>query len=184
MLAKKEGPATDLQAVHISHRMTAGFPALPIIRPITPGDREPIRKILEDTGMFTDQEVGIALELVDIVLNRPGQQDYVINVCEMDGPVGYYCIGPTPATVGTYDLYWIVVDPAKQGKGIGATLEAHAEEMVRRQAGRLILAETSSQAKYEGTRQFYLRLGYKRLALIRDYYSPGDDLLVFGKYIH
>jgi hypothetical protein len=50
--------------------------------------------------------------------------------------------------------------------------------------GRLILAETSSQMKYESTRQFYLRQGYRELSRIKDYYRLGDDLIVFGKYIH
>jgi ribosomal protein S18 acetylase RimI-like enzyme len=176
--------AEDLQTAE-KPKGAAGESTLPLlIRPISAADRDPIRRILVETGMFTDQEVSIALELVDTVLTKPEQQDYVINVGEVVAPVGYYCIGPTPATVGTFDLYWIAVDPATQGRGIGAALVAHAEKVVRGRGGRLILAETSSQAKYEGTREFYRRRGYDQLTLIRDYYSPGDDLIVFGKYIH
>jgi ribosomal protein S18 acetylase RimI-like enzyme len=178
------GKAEDLQTAE-KPKGAAGESSPPLlIRPISAADREPILRILVETGMFTDQEVSIALELLDTVLTQPEQQDYVINVCEIVGPVGYYCIGPTPATVGTFDLYWIAVDPVTQGRGIGAALVAHAEGVVRDRGGRLILAETSSQAKYQGTREFYRRRGYDQLTLIRDYYSPGDDLIVFGKYIH
>ena len=35
---------------------------------------------------------------------------------------GWICWGPTPCTLGTYDLYWMAVDPALQGSGIGTAL--------------------------------------------------------------
>jgi ribosomal protein S18 acetylase RimI-like enzyme len=96
---------------------------------------------------------------------------------------GYYCVGPTPATAATFDLYWIAVDPAMQGKRIGKGLEEHAVEAVRARGGRLIIAETSSQPKYAATREFYLRRGYAEVARIKEYYRPGDDLVVYGKYL-
>ncbi|HXX62776.1 MAG TPA: GNAT family N-acetyltransferase, partial [Bacteroidota bacterium] len=103
---------------------------------------------------------------------------------EGEGKVeGYYCIGPTPATDGTYDLYWIAVDPALHGKGVGKRLDEHARDLVRQMGGRLLIAETSSQPKYEKTRSFYIGRGYQELARIREYYRPGDDLVVYGRYL-
>lgn len=154
------------------------------IRQLRREDREPLRALLVATAMFTPEEVGIALELIDVVLDRPGQQDYLIRCCETGGEVaGYYCIGPTPATDGTFDLYWIAVAPAAQGSGIGRFLNAHAEEAARSAGGRLLIAETSSQPKYEPTRGFYLANEYAEVARIRDYYRSGDDLVVYGKYL-
>jgi hypothetical protein len=46
-----------------------------------------------------------------------------------------------------------------------------------------VVAETSSQPKYENTRRFYLKCDYLEVARIRDYYKPGDDLVVYGKYL-
>jgi len=156
-----------------------------IIRPLQAQDRQPILELLKQTGMFTERELSIALELVDTVLTTPGQQDYIIYVYEADKEVlGYYCVGPTPATVGTFDLYWIAVTPSEHGRGIGGTLDRHAEMLIRSLGGRLILAETSSQAKYKKTHKFYLRRGYAELSRIKDYYRSGDDLVVYGKYIH
>jgi GNAT superfamily N-acetyltransferase len=147
-------------------------------------DREPLRRLLMATAMFTAEEVGIALELIDAVLNRPGQQDYIVRCCEAAGTVtGYYCIGPTPATEGTFDLYWIAVAPEVQGSGVGGLLIAHAQDLVRGMGGRLLIAETSSQPKYEPTRRFYLAREYTEVARIHDYYRPGDDLVVYGKYL-
>jgi ribosomal protein S18 acetylase RimI-like enzyme len=153
------------------------------VRPIRPGDREPILQLVRSTGFFSDEEVAIAAELVDVVLQRPEQKDYLICTCEEEGTVlGYYCIGPTPATASTYDLYWIAVRPDVQGRGVGTILNRHAEELVKSRGGRLMIAETSSQPRYEGTRAFYLNRGYSELARIRDYYRAGDDLIVYGKY--
>jgi len=154
------------------------------IRPLQPQDREPIRLLLQETGMFTDDEVGIALELVDTVLTRPEQKDYIIHTFSLDSIVlGYYCVGPTPGTEGTFDLYWIAVAPSGQGQGIGTALDRHAESFVRSLHGRLIVAETSSREIYDPTRKFYLGRGYTELSRITDYYRPGDDLVVYGKYL-
>ena len=156
----------------------------PAIRPLARGDREPLRELLRATGVFTDEEVLIALELIDAVLNKPDQRDYIIRTCEEDGSVlGYYCVGPTPATAATYDLYWIAVRPECHGRGIGTALQEHAEELIRSRGGRLIVAETSSQPRYEPTRMFYRSRGYDEVARIRDYYREGDDLVVYGKYL-
>jgi GNAT superfamily N-acetyltransferase len=156
----------------------------PVIRPLRAGDRAPLKKLVEDTGVFSEAEVEIALELIDAVLTRPEQKDYHIAVSDEAGqPVGYYCLGPTPGTKGTFDLYWIAVAPSQHGRGIGAALDAHAEAFVREAGGRLIIAETSSTRRYDGTRAFYHHRGYTEVSHIHDYYSPGDDLVVFGKYL-
>jgi len=154
------------------------------IRPLRLDDRESLLQILRETQVFTSDEISIALELIDIVGKDSDQRDYVIYVYEDAGSVlGYYCIGPTPGTIGTFDLYWIAVRPSMHGKGIGGCLNDHAEALIRSMEGRLIVAETSSQPRYEKTRKFYTTHGYTELSRIGDYYRVGDDLVVFGKYL-
>jgi ribosomal protein S18 acetylase RimI-like enzyme len=153
------------------------------IRPLQHSDRDPLVAAVRATAVFSDAEVDIARELIDTVLDKPHQQDYCIYVYANGAtPLGYYCIGPTPGTEGTFDLYWIVVAPGTQGTGIGSALDAHAEDVMRSRGGRLVVAETSSTARYDRTRAFYAHRGYTEVARIRDYYRPGDDLVVFGKY--
>ncbi len=147
-------------------------------------DREPLRRLLAETGYFSREEVEIALELIDAVLDRPEQKDYIVRVYrDGDDVLGYYCVGPTPATESTYDLYWIAVAPLMQGKGIGRALMAHAEQLICTRGGRLVIVETSSRPQYDKTRRFYRTCGYAEVALIKGYYRPGDDLVVFGKYL-
>jgi ribosomal protein S18 acetylase RimI-like enzyme len=156
-----------------------------IVRRTERQDFETIRSIVAATGVFSEEEVGIAVELLEIYLNDPDQKDYeIFSYVDGDGAVlGYICIGPTPATVATYDLYWIAVDPATQSKGVGTVLLNYTEDVLRKRGGRLLIAETSSTSKYDNTRQFYERKKFQKLAHIKEYYKPNDDLVIYGKYL-
>ena len=101
---------------------------------------------------------------------------------QADGTVlGYACYGPHPLTEGTYDLYWIVVDPQARGQGIGRALLEHVEDQARSTGARLLVAETSSSSAYEPARRLYASRGYAREAVLVDFYAPGDDLLIYTK---
>lgn len=155
-----------------------------MIRKLKLSDRESIVNILNKIKNFNQGDINVALELIDIVINFPQQKDYLIFVYEEEEKVlGYHCIGKRPLTDAVYDLYWIVVDPDASGKGIGKSLIKHAEQLVREQNGRWVLAETSSKESYEATREFYFRNEFTILAEIKDFYSLGDSLLIFGKYL-
>ena len=155
------------------------------IRQLEPRDRPFIEKMVISTGKFTDVEVATALELVDEALGRGEESGYFFAILEHGNkhPVvrAYACYGPVPLTQGAYDLYWIVVDPASQGKGFGSRLLEYVERDVLRRGGRMILIETSSQESYGATICFYEHSGYHLAARIRNFYRVGDDKLVFQK---
>ncbi len=141
-----------------------------------------LEEILVATGAFTDDEVAIALELLETVINDPNQQDYEVAVAHIgDHVAGYVLFGPVPLTEGNYDLYWIAVDPNSQGSGVGRRLMKHVEDQVRQRGGRLLCLETSSQGGYVRTRKFYEQAGYVEESCIRDFYKPGDDRLTYVK---
>ncbi len=154
------------------------------IRPFEARDREAMHKALVKCIIFSEEEIDVALELMDVYLDQPSQTDYHFFSCadERNDVIGYLCIGKRPMTRGTYDMYWIVTDPAYQGRGVGTNLNSFAEEFVQAQKGYLILAETSSKNAYDATRQFYVTRGYSELARIKECYAPGDDLITYGKY--
>ena len=154
-----------------------------MIRPLIKSDRNTVHDILIKTEMFTNAEIKIAEELIDIYLNQPDQRDYEIIVVENEKKVvGYLCFGPTPLTEGTYDLYWMAVHPLEQGRGFGKQMVRWLEDKIKEVNGRLIIIETSSQIKYEPTRQFYLRQNYQETARISDFYKKGDDRVIYTKY--
>ena len=151
----------------------------PRLRALGPADRGRVEAILRATGVFGEAEVPVALEVFDAAV--AGSPDYTALGAERDGRlVGWICWGPTPCTLGTYDLYWIAVDPALHGAGIGTALLG---EMERRLAGRarLIVVETAGRPTYRATRAFYEARGYRPAAVIPDFYAPGDDQVVYVK---
>lgn len=155
------------------------------VRATSREDFEQIKNIVVAADAFNNDEVDIAIELLEIYLNDPQQQDYKMYSCvsDVEKVLGYICIGPTPATEATYDLYWIVVDPAVQAQGVGTTLLSFTENELKSKNGRLLIAETSSTPKYDKTRAFYERKGFKKLAHIKEYYKTDDDLVIYGKYL-
>jgi ribosomal protein S18 acetylase RimI-like enzyme len=152
------------------------------IRPVEPSDRDRIHEILIATARFTEEEVRCAIELVDKALAEPQRGEYLVHVLDDSGSVqGYVCFGATPLTDGVFDLYWIAVDPRRQGQGIGHLLLRFVENEVRRQRGRMLLIETSSKESYGPTLRFYERSGYEEISRIKDFYRVEDDKVVFCK---
>jgi ribosomal protein S18 acetylase RimI-like enzyme len=157
----------------------------PSIRPLVASDRPAIESMTRACGLFRPAEVTVALEVLDAALGlgRRADPDYETAGAEVEGKLAAWaCWGPTPCTVGTFDLYWIVVAPDAQGRGVGSAL---LEAMERRLQGRarLIVVETAGRADYGGTRGFYEAKGYTVGARIPDYYAPGDDLVTYVKRI-
>ena len=153
------------------------------IRPTIPEDYKSILDILKRTNNFTTEEIQIADELLLSYFSQSFGSGYWTYTIVDDKVAGYICYGPTPMTLGTYDIYWIAVDPALQGRGIGGELLNFAEDDISKHKGRLITIYTSSQEKYSPTRNFYLKRGYYEGARIKGYYRPGDDLVVYVKQI-
>jgi GNAT superfamily N-acetyltransferase len=109
----------------------SGTLILASLRPLTAADRGRIEEISRAVGLFRDDEIPVALEVFDAAV--AGSLDYLALGAEHDGRLaGWICWGPTPCTLGTHDLYWMAVDPALHGAGVGTAL-VHAME--RRLAG-------------------------------------------------
>jgi ribosomal protein S18 acetylase RimI-like enzyme len=152
------------------------------VRPLRPADREAVAEALVACGVFTAEEVGVALELLDAGLGQGLAGDYPLFAAEVDGRVrGYVCVGKTSLTLATWHLYWICVHPDAQGRGVGRALQAHAERFVRSRGGERLVLETSAGPGYAPAREFYRTAGYGVVGRIADFYRPGDDCLVLCK---
>jgi len=124
----------------------------------------------------------IAEELIDAFLNSPEASGYRVLVADTSGSVaGYVCYGEAPLTRSTWDVYWIAVDRARRGGGVGKTLMAGAEQDIKASGCRLVVIETSGTASYNSTRRFYAAIGYSEVANIADYYDIGDGLVILVK---
>jgi len=146
------------------------------------GDREAVLRIVRSSGFFTDAEQQVALELVDERMGKGDASGYrflFAVIGDETDPVGYACFGPIAGTRSSFDLYWIAVDAAQRGRGVGtALMDAVIREAGAAGATRLY-AETSSREQYEPTRRFYESRGFARAALLPDFYAPGDGKLIY-----
>lgn len=157
----------------------SGTLTAPALRPLSAADRRRIEEITRAVLVFRDDEVPVALEVFDGAVG--GSPDYIALGATVDERlVGWICWGPTPCTLGTYDLYWMAVDPTLQGSGIGAALLRAMEGRLAGSA-RLIVVETAGRPDYRPTRAFYEARGYRKAAIIPDFYAPGDDQVVYVK---
>jgi ribosomal protein S18 acetylase RimI-like enzyme len=154
---------------------------------LRPSDRPRVAELLASTAVFSREEIDVALQLFDVSVRAEapaGADDANVADYEFTGAfdgerlLGYACTGPTPATDGTFDLYWLAVDPAVQGRGIGTKLVREVERDLRERGARMLLVETSSRPDYSNTRAFYARCGYTEAARIRDFYAPADDRIM------
>ena len=159
--------------------MSAHFQVI-TIRALEPGQRERIRAIVHATGVFRPSEAEIALEVFDAAVERPGVDYTALGAFDDEGTaLAFACFGPTPCTAGTWDLYWIAVDPEGQRQGIGRRLMESCEEAIAAARGRMVVVETSSRDDYGPTRRFYETLGYTATARVPGFYAPGDDLVIY-----
>jgi D-alanine-D-alanine ligase len=157
----------------------SGTITLPSLRTLTAADRGRIEEISRAVGLFRADEIAVALEVFDAEV--AGSPDYFALGAEHDGRLaGWICWGPTPCTLGTFDLYWMAVDPALHGAGVGTAL-LHAMEARLACVARLVVVETAGRPDYAPTRAFYEARGYRAVSRIPDFYAPGDDQVVYVK---
>ncbi len=152
------------------------------IRSLKKEDRDEILNILESCNVFSEKEIKVAMELIDLCIS--GSPDYLVDVLS-DGKrlIGYVCYGENPLAFKVWDLYWICISPDSQGKGYGEILLKRVEKSVKEYGGNSIFIETSSLPSYERARKFYEKFGYKIACVIKDYYKPGDDKIIYRKDI-
>lgn len=146
-----------------------------------------IEQLIKSVEFFTPEETDIAIELAQTSLIKEDSSGYYFlfaKVNDNNNIVGYTCFGPIVGTMGSFDLYWIVVHRDFRGLGIGKKLLTGTESMIAKRGGKRIYIETSSRIQYEPARSFYRRCGYCEEAFLNDFYSPGDNKVIYVKAIH
>ena len=154
-----------------------------MIREASPDDQPALMALGQATGLFQPHE----LEFLDGMLTEYfagslGQgHSWIVDDHEGVLAAAYYA--PEIMGDGVWNLYFIGVHPDRQGQGRGAALLSHVEKALRSEGGRLLLVETSGVDSFALTRSFYAKNGYEQEARIRDYYTAGDDKIVFRKVL-
>jgi len=156
---------------------------------LVPDDVKTLCNMTAQTGFFSEEEVLIVDELARASISEGEKSGYhFLLVLPENGdrkhPLGFACYGPIPGAIGSWDLYWIVVDRKDQGHGYGKRIATEVENRIRTVGGRKIFLETSSRVQYSSTRCFYESSGYKPETRLLDYYDLGEDCVIFTKELN
>lgn len=157
------------------------------IRPEVLDDKSAMVGLANDTGIFQPGEaealLGGVLESLHAGSLGEGHQAHVSTDISSGEITGWVYFGPTPNADGVWDLWWIGVAPARQGRRIGGALLRFVEDRVRDASGRLLLVETSSLPKFEPVRRFYRYHQFIECGTVPDFYGPGNGKVIFAKRI-
>lgn len=145
-------------------------------------DIDTVREIVKSTGFFREDEIPVAVELVEEGFNKGKESGYEFIFMELDGiTVAYSCFGLIPCSLLSYDLYWIVTHNNHRGQGLGSLLLKETEDRIQDLGGKAVYIETSSKDSYLPTQKFYVKNNYDLKARFEDFYDYGDDKLVYIK---
>lgn len=147
-----------------------------MVRPVVPADVPAVVDLVVAAGMFTRDDAGFLLDAL-----APEESITCLVEDADDGPglASVVLYRSEEAADRVFDLTMIAVRPDLQGSGRGAALMRHAEDDLRERGQRLLVVRTSGTAQYDRTRAFYRRLGYTEHTRVPDYWTDGDDLVLF-----
>ena len=182
------GPSAALRVAPVAcagpSAASRAAPAVSWRADVAPADVAAIRGVTASTGFFHDDEVDVAVELVEERLAKGPASGYEFVLAESEGRlVGYATFGPIPCTRSGFDLYWLAVRPEAQGLGLGRQIQREVERRVRAMGGTRLYAETSGRPQYASTRAYYEHAGFTLCELLEDYYAPGDARATYVKRI-
>lgn len=149
----------------------------PKITPTTQDDIPGLQVVLDRTALFPAEMLP---ELLAPALT--GEDAALWLTCHLDGaPVGLCYSEPEALTDGTWNMRALAVRPDLQGQGLGSALVEAAENHLRDKRQRILIVDTSGSDGFALTRKFYAQNGYGEEARIRDFWSPGDDKVIYRK---
>lgn len=148
------------------------------VRAYTSADGTAVADLVVAAGMFTREEAGF---LGEGVLEADDATCFVEDADDGKGLASVLFYRPEESSDRAFDLTMIAVRPDLQGGGRGAALMRHAEHDLRHRGQRLLIVRTSGTAQYDKTRNFYRGLGYAEQSRVPDYWTDGDDLVIFTK---
>lgn len=151
-----------------------------MVRAFAPTDGAAVVDLVVAAGMFSRDEAGFLAEGA-LEPSGDGATCFVEDAKDGQGLASALFYRPEDAADRAFDLTMIAVRPDLQGGGRGAALMRHAEEDLRGKGQRLLIVRTSGTPQYDKTRAFYRGIGYVEHSHVPDYWTDGDDLVLFTK---
>jgi ribosomal protein S18 acetylase RimI-like enzyme len=148
------------------------------IRKVLKKDLDALKAVLDSIELFPSV---ILEDMIAAYFDDPESTDIWFTALDEETPISIAYCAPEKLTEGTYNLYAIGVRSDYQGKGIGGQMMQYLEDELKKEGHRVLIVETSGTADFELTRRFYEKLDYSKEAVIRDFWSEGDDKIIYWK---
>ncbi|MFA8300891.1 MAG: N-acetyltransferase family protein [Hyphomicrobiales bacterium] len=148
------------------------------IRNTIKDDIDGIKEILNSNELFPIEYLD---HMISDYFDNPQSEEIWFTYIQDNKVLGFgYCV-PEKMTEGTCNLLLIAVRKDYQGKGAGKKMMNYIEHLLQSMSKRILIVETSSDDQFVLTREFYKKLDYHHEATIREFWSPGEDKIVFWK---
>jgi ribosomal protein S18 acetylase RimI-like enzyme len=148
------------------------------IRAVLKKDIESLKKVVDSSELFPSEYLE---KMISDYFNNKDTQDIWFTYIVDNTPKAIgYCV-PEKLTNGTYNLLAIGVSRDIQRNGIATEMMDYIEQQLKYKDGRILIVETSSDNAQIGARNFYQKIGYTQMAIIKDFWNDGEDKIVFWK---
>ena len=148
------------------------------IKSTQPTDIPHLKTVLNTVELFPPEMLD---DMIADFLNNPETKDIWFTAMIDNMPIAFGYCAPEMLAEGTYNLYAIGVKSDLQGKGIGRKMMTYLETHLKENGHRILIVETSGGSDLATTRKFYENLNYTKEAVIRDFWSEGEDKVVYWK---
>lgn len=152
-----------------------------MIRKVVLNDINALKEVVDSSGLFPSEYLD---EMIADYFSNADTEDIWFTYVDNNIPVAIGYCAPEKLTNGTYNLYAIGVKKELQQNGIGRQMMCYLEKLLRKNNRRILIVETSSLDEYAIARNFYDKLGYRREAIIKDFWDEGEDKIIFWKKLN
>ncbi len=154
-----------------------------LIRPVTREDSAAVSTVAIASGLFPEDAIAFLDKMMSDYFGGNRDQGHLCVIDVENEPLGVAYFQPALATDRTWYLTMIGVRRDKQGQRRGTALMQYVEDTLRESGQRILLVETSGLPDFALTREFYTKCGYEEEARVRDYYTAGEDMVLFRKVL-
>ena len=162
----------SMPATHVIEADAAGN-----FRAVVREDIACLRSVIEATGLFPADMLD---DMLAPYFDGAVSDDLWLTNARGEPCLVGYCV-PERMTEGSWNILLMAVCPTVQGEGHGGLLLRAIEDILRKRQARIVLVETSGLEAFARVRKFYRECGYEEEARIREFYTAGEDKIIFRK---
>jgi len=151
------------------------------IRKVQLQDLTGLKEVLDSSELFPSEYLD---DMIADYFNNKDTADIWFTCIDNNKPIAIGYCAPEKLTNGTFNLYAIAVRKELQGQGVGEKMMNFIEKLLIENGNRILIVETSSIDHYTLTRKFYIKLGYRQEAVIKDFWNEGEDKVIFWKKLN